>query len=581
MPPAVVWNVFISRAQVIAQCTVLWTATAALLACGERSEPSEPPEPSDASLPDAGIEGKGGVSVGDSGGMVSDDDGGMSPQHDSGSEPDASLAPCAVDRPRVLLAHGGAIGYQHAFTVSARTLMRAHHLDYQAQEIDSDIDYEIDGLGEYAAILITDYEAYEALPPSRRQALDGYAQRCDVGLYFLSVPSGATVTGGARSSSTSTALATAHLEADSPLLDLTRDGGEVEGAIPGRARTFELEPDSSFEPVAWATTSQGEQAPWLIAGEPRDGVRRVLNGRNFEPFFLDDLLLMDALAWLSPVELGALRERYVDVDIDDVFMPAYHEDAAMRTVKMQASDVSALIESQARISELIGSDFRFTLGFNAGYYGEQLGDAAESDDAAGDAALVAARAEFYWFDHLWRHTIIVDQPYEEIAGYMEQGRAWAEDNGVIEHMGHYAVTPQHSGTSQLYTPLYEAWRDVWDVRYSSDTSGAGKGFENLGVLVAPRARANIWSDQYSFDQVSRASLDEFAHGGTVYREIAMHPVTLFMTHQANYARDHIGSYMFEEAFAFIARWTRYEIKTGTPDELVEKYFELMPLPDEP
>lgn len=513
------------------------------------------------------------------GGLLTDDDSGdvpfITPPEDE--DKDSSIASCSVAAPRILFLHGGAIDRSHPFATHARKVLRDHRLAYEIRELGERFAYEVDGLGQYAAVVITDHQAYEDLAPAPRAALDDYARACDVGLYFLRVPSGAQLDGGSIATSASTPLSDAHVDAASPLLDLTRDGGVLAGAIPGRGRLFELAREGDYHALAWAT-GDDQNGPWLVAGtSSRDGIRRIFNGRDFEPFFLDELLMVDALAWLSPVDLSALRERYVGVDIDDVFMPAHHEDLAQRTVKIQAEDVPALIETQERISEIIGSEFRFALGFNAGFYGSQRGDPALFDDAAGDAALVDARASFHWFDHLWRHTIVIDQPYEELAGDMERARAWAQDTGVIEHIGRYAISPQHSGTSQRYDPLYQAWRDVWDIRYSACTSDAGDGFEHLGVLVAPRARAQIWSNQYSFDQVSRSALDQLAHAGSVYRVIVERPVTVFMTHQSNYARDRIGSYLFEEVFAFLARWTRYEIKTGAPDDLIQKHFELVPL----
>lgn len=499
----------------------------------------------------------------------------MAPMPDA----NAPAEPCVIDTPRILILYGGAIGEDHAYAGEARAILDRHRIAYEARPAGEDeLQYEIDGVGNYGAILFTDYDAYDDLSASNRERLDDYARRCGAGMYFLYVPGNAELSAGEITTSARSTLSDARVDSTSPVLDLTRDGGTLEGDLPGRGLVFRFS-EANYSAVAWASR-EGAQGPFVLADDgAHDGVRRVFNGRDFDAHFLGELLLLDALSWLSPVDLGLLRQRYIGVDIDDVFMPNYDDEENKRTVKIQADDVPALLATQAHISSTMGRDFRFTIGFNVAYYGVQFGDAALYDDPAGDAALVANRSAFYWFDHLKHHTIVKDQAVDELAGYMRDARAWAEETGVIDYVGRYAVTPQHSGISQRYAPLYEAWRDVWDIGYSSDTSGTVNGFEYMGIHVAPRSQAGIWSGQYSFAEVSPSSLERMARGGAVYREVIARPVSIFMTHQSNYARDRLGNKLFEELFDFLARWTHYEIHSGTPDALVARHFELAATPD--
>lgn len=550
-------------------------------ACGDGDRLGQPPSTPDAAQQDGGP-GDGGP---DDGGPPGNDAEPVDANvPDADGPPDADTPPdvpepCTVEAARVLVLHGGAVGEGHAYAVQAAKALREHRVDFEMRALSEDVELREDGVGHYAALLITDYKAFAALPEAQRAALDAYARDCDAGQYFLHVAADLSLPGGATTGS-SDVCSDAHVEPSSAVLDLTRDGGVHEGNLPATCRLFEIDEADGFEPIAYASNGVVE-GPWLIAdGGMRDGVRRVFNGQDFKAHFLSDLLLLDSLAWLSPVDLGVMRKRYVGIDIDDVFMPAHHEDWRERKQKIQAEDVPALIATQDRISELIGSDFRFTLGFCAEYYGQQLDDPEIYDDAAGDAALVAARSSFYWFDHFYGHNRIVDQPYEVIAELYQRGHDWAEETGVLDYVTQYTVTPEHSGISQRWEPLYQAWRDIYDIRYSSDTSdagaGPGNGFEFFGVHVAPRARAGIWAAQTSFEHVSAAQLRRMARG-SIYREIVMRPVSIFMTHQGNFCRDRIGSYLFEHAFEFIDQWTSYEIINASADDLVAKHFELVPL----
>jgi hypothetical protein len=497
---------------------------------------------------------------------------------DGGSDPAPNTYPCEVRTQRVLFLYGGGIDSGHDITKHARRVLYSHLVEYDGHPLDQELDFEVEGAGRYAAIVISDYEAYQDLAPYLRTRLDDYARSCDVGMHFLQVGPKLKLGAGDVATGPNARLSRARVETESPLLSLTRDGGTLSGALPGEGRLFDLGTSEGYQAVAWASSGDDEEAPYMLAdlGE-HDGIRRVFNGRVFDTHFLNDLLFIDAIAWLSPVDLNVFRQRYVGVDVDDIFQPNHAPEVDDRIVKIQADDVEEMLATQERISNLIGSDFRYVLGVNVGFYGEQYADPAIYDDVAGDLALVENRSAFYWFDHLPNHTEIWSQTTDEIRGLMLETHAWAEETGVIDFIGTYAVTPKHSGISQMHTPLYESWREVWDIQYSSDTSGAGLGFEYMGILVAPRARANIWAAQYAFSEVDRSTITSWAHGGSIYRGVIDRPVSIFMTHQANYARDGIGNYLWEQLFEFIARWTRYEMRSGTPESLVEKHFEHFPL----
>ena len=99
-----------------------------------------------------------------------------------------------------------------------------------------------------------------------------------------------------------------------------------------------------------------------------DGVRRIFNGQDFLRSWVGDLLFLDALRWLSPTSLPLKTTRWIGIDIDDIFQPNWDPDPKERRVKIQRSDVEAILKTQNQSSALIGEKFRFTLGFNSGWY---------------------------------------------------------------------------------------------------------------------------------------------------------------------------------------------------------------------
>ena len=50
-----------------------------------------------------------------------------------------------------------------------------------------------------------------------------------------------------------------------------------------------------------------------------DGTRKVLFGGGF-PFFVHSMLFIDSLHFLSPVDISFSLVRYIQIDIDDIFI---------------------------------------------------------------------------------------------------------------------------------------------------------------------------------------------------------------------------------------------------------------------
>lgn len=113
-----------------------------------------------------------------------------------------------------------------------------------------------------------------------------------------------------------------------------------------------------------------------------DGVNRVLFGSGLQ-FWLHKLLFLDALSYLSHGQLSLSLDRYILVDIDDIFV-------GEKGTRLHEEDVSALLASQAALQRLVPG-FRFNLGFSAKYF--HHGTTLEN---SGDDALLRNRDHFTW-----------------------------------------------------------------------------------------------------------------------------------------------------------------------------------------
>ncbi|CAH8519926.1 unnamed protein product [Dicrocoelium dendriticum] len=142
-----------------------------------------------------------------------------------------------------------------------------------------------------------------------------------------------------------------------------------------------------------------------------DGIHRVLFAMSADSFWLNSMLILDAIVYLGRPSMRASPlistppyspsytplavapyglTRWILIDIDDVFNVGvgtpYTEDDAL-----------ALVLAQHRWRQWI-SNFTFNLGFCGQYYEYPSGP-----DLPGYQRLLKYRDSFWWFDHLWNH----------------------------------------------------------------------------------------------------------------------------------------------------------------------------------
>lgn len=115
---------------------------------------------------------------------------------------------------------------------------------------------------------------------------------------------------------------------------MTRPSEVEKGVLPGEDWTVFQSNHSTYEPVLLAKTRSSESIPHLGADAGlhaalhatvvqdlglHDGIQRVLFGNNLN-FWLHKLVFVDAVSFLTGKRLSLPLDRYILVDIDDIFV---------------------------------------------------------------------------------------------------------------------------------------------------------------------------------------------------------------------------------------------------------------------
>ncbi|XP_013908377.1 PREDICTED: bifunctional heparan sulfate N-deacetylase/N-sulfotransferase 3-like [Thamnophis sirtalis] len=128
----------------------------------------------------------------------------------------------------------------------------------------------------------------------------------------------------------------------SPLLHLTKPSKLDKGPLPGSDWTVFHINHSAYQPVVFAKVRVPENLPLAAIKNVlhatvihdlglHDGIQRVLFGNNLN-FWLHKLIFIDALSFLTGKRLSLSLDRYILVDIDDIFV-------GKEETRMKASDV--------------------------------------------------------------------------------------------------------------------------------------------------------------------------------------------------------------------------------------------------
>lgn len=438
--------------------------------------------------------------------------------------------------------------------------------------------------GRYGVIVFESLSKYANMDKWNRELLDKYCREYSVGVVGFATPGEETLVGAELKGfplfmHTNLRLKDATLNPASPVLRLARAGETAWGAVPGDHWTIFRANSSTYEPVAWAIRQNdygtSEERPLLttvIQDHGRlDGVQRVLFGSGLQ-FWLHRLLFLDALSYLSHGQLSLSLDRWILVDIDDIFV-------GERGTRLHEEDVQALLASQAALQRLVPG-FRFNLGFSAKYYHH-----GTTQENLGDDSLLKNKHHFTWFCHMWNH----QQPhlYSNVT-LLEQemmlNKQFAIEKGIPTNSS-YSVSPHHSGVYPVHEPLYAAWRNVWDVKVTSTEeyphlrpARLRRGFRHRGVLVLPRQTCGLFTHTLLLERYpgGRQRLDRSIQGGELFQTIINNPINVFMTHMSNYGNDRLALYTFESVVKFLRCWTNVRLASAPPLQLANKYFQLRP-----
>lgn len=440
--------------------------------------------------------------------------------------------------------------------------------------------------GKYGVIVFENLNKYLQMDKWNRELLDKYCREYSVGMVGFHPPSEETLVGAQLRGfplfiHTNLRLKDAALNAASPILRLTRAGETAWGPLPGEDWTIFSPNHSTYEPLAWATrnpedfpseeTVRSPLATVLQDHGMLDGIQRVLFGGGLR-FWLHKLLFLDSLSYLSHGQLSISLQRYMLVDVDDIFV-------GERSTRLRKDDVVALLATQKRIQQMVPG-FKFNLGFSGKFF--HKGTAEENQ---GDDMLLEHASSFMWFSHMWNHL----QPhlYDNLTQLeldMALNKDFAKEHGIPVDSG-YSIAPHHSGVYPVHELLYEAWKRVWNVRVTSTEeyphlrpARLRRGFIHRNIMVLPRQTCGLFTHTIMIDRYpgGRDKLDEAIQGGELFQTIVYNPINIFMTHMSNYGNDRLALYTFESVIKFLQCWTNLRLNTAPPLQLGERYFQLYP-----
>jgi hypothetical protein len=99
-----------------------------------------------------------------------------------------------------------------------------------------------------------------------------------------------------------------------------------------------------------------------------------------------------------------------------------------------------------------------------------------------------------------------------------------------------------------------------------------KARRHRGITVMPRLSCGVacYSDTYSMSQVSEMELRLLADQ-IVIPAILANPFVVFMSHQSDYARDHLAGFVFERAMTRLSQWTTLSYRNLSSEDIAKRY----------
>ncbi|NXW33401.1 bifunctional heparan sulfate N-deacetylase/N-sulfotransferase 4 [Chroicocephalus ridibundus] len=448
------------------------------------------------------------------------------------------------------------------------------------------------GRGKYTIVIYENILKYVSMDSWNRELLEKYCVEYSVSIIGFhkanenSVPS-TKLKGLPLHLYNNVALKDCVVNAQSPLLRITKAPRVEKGPLPGEDWSVFQFNHSTYQPVLLTELQTSRPPPAALPKAAlyatviqdlglHDGIQRVLFGNNLT-FWLHKLIFIDAISFLSGKKLTLSLDRYILVDIDDIFV-------GKEGTRMNVNDVKALLETQNLLRTQV-ANFTFNLGFSGKFY-----HTGTEEEDEGDDLLLRSVDEFWWFPHMWSHM----QPHlfhneSSLVEQMILNKEFAIEHGIPTDMG-YAVAPHHSGVYPVHIQLYEAWKKVWRIRVTSTEeyphlkpARYRRGFIHNGIMVLPRQTCGLFTHTIFYKEYPGGpqELDKSIRGGELFLTILLNPISIFMTHLSNYGNDRLGLYTFANLANFVKSSTNLKLQTLPPVQLAQKYFELFPEQTDP
>nr|XP_045248743.1 bifunctional heparan sulfate N-deacetylase/N-sulfotransferase 4 isoform X2 [Macaca fascicularis] len=260
------------------------------------------------------------------------------------------------------------------------------------------------GKGKYTLVIYENILKYVSMDSWNRELLEKYCVEYSVSIIGFhkanenSLPS-TQLKGFPLNLFNNLALKDCFVNPQSPLLHITKGPKVEKGPLPGEDWTIFQYNHSTYQPVL-LTELQTEKSLSSLSSKKlfatviqdlglHDGIQRVLFGNNLN-FWLHKLIFIDAISFLSGKRLTLSLDRYILVDIDDIFV-------GKEGTRMNVKDVKALLETQNLLRTQV-ANFTFNLGFSGKFY-----HTGTEEEDEGDDLLLRSVDEFWWFPHMWSH----------------------------------------------------------------------------------------------------------------------------------------------------------------------------------
>uniref|UniRef100_A0ABM5GJJ0 [heparan sulfate]-glucosamine N-sulfotransferase n=1 Tax=Pogona vitticeps TaxID=103695 RepID=A0ABM5GJJ0_9SAUR len=261
------------------------------------------------------------------------------------------------------------------------------------------------GKGKYILVIYENILKYTSMDSWNRELLEKYCVEYSVSIIGFHKAnenslSSTTLKGFPLHLYNNVVLQDCLVNPQSPLLHITKAPRVEKGPLPGEDWTIFQYNHSTYQPVLLTEFQTSKPFP---ASLPKvslyatvvqdlglhDGIQRVLFGNNLN-FWLHKLIFIDAISFLTGKQLALSLDRYILVDIDDIFV-------GKEGTRMNVKDVKALLETQILLRTQV-ANFTFNLGFSGKFY--HTGTIEEDE---GDDLLLSSVDEFWWFPHMWSH----------------------------------------------------------------------------------------------------------------------------------------------------------------------------------